>query len=190
MRWGTAPLLLAIAGAIGGALDAGLSQLTMGSYGDEAVWCASIGGGIGLGIGAALCIPGRPRWGLLASPLLGATGYMMSMSLMFFLGKSRAFPTWGEMITDPFALNLAAPAAFILAVAHRLYLRRWSAGKPPWQGLPLYAALGALSGLWFWIRFEHPWGGLLNGALYGLVQHAGMTCVRSLDRWRVADPPA
>jgi hypothetical protein len=187
MRWSTAPLLLALAGAVGGVLDSQLSQLTMGKFGEDAVPCAYIGGGIGLGIGAALCLPGRWGWSVLAGPVLGVLGYLMSMSLSFLVDGGRDLPKLSEVFKDEFAMYLAAPAAPILVLCHRLYLRLTAAGRPAVVGIPLYAVFGALSGFLFWIMFGHPWTGLLDGALYGLVQHAGLTCARGIDRWRMAE---
>jgi hypothetical protein len=190
MRWSTAPLILAAAGAVGGTLDAHLSQLTMGKYGEDAVVCAYVGGGIGLGIGATLCLPGRWGWGLIAAPFLGVLGYLLSLTLCCVVDGAKDFPKLSELVHDPFALYLAAPAAPLLVLGHRLYLRMTSRGRAPVVGLPLYAAFGALSGLLFWILFEHPWTGLLDGALYGLAQHAGISCARGIDRWRVPAPTA
>jgi len=112
-------------------------------------------------------------------------GYLMSMSLNGVVDGGRDLPKLSELFKDEFAMHLAAPAAPILILGHRLYLRLTAAGRPAVIGIPLYAVFGALSGLPFWIKFENPWTGLLDGALYGLVQHAGLTCARGIDRWRI-----
>ena len=63
--------------------------------------------------------------------------------------------------------------------------RGWS----PFASTALYAALGAISGSVFWIEWGHLAAGLLNGALYGLLQHVEMMVALGLDKGR-AEPEA
>lgn len=191
MRWESAPVVFAAAGALGGGSDAVLSQALIGRYGDEVWICSFIGGGIGLGIGAALSISKRVWVNVVAAPFLGVAGYMSAMSLYALISHSK-LPALKHLLEDGFALYLAAIAAPVLVVAHGRYLALPPGKAASWAAPALYLVFGALSGSVFWWKMEDPFVhvgpflvGLLDGALYGLVQHAGMIVIRRLESWRI-----
>ncbi len=189
MKWHTAPILLAFAGALGGVLDAMLSQVVMGEYGDTKEACAWIGGGIGLGIGVSLCVSRRAWLGVGFAPVLGVAGYFASLSVFGFTHGEKP-PTWKDLWADDFAGYLAAVAAPVLTAAHHLYLKRFRGKLPLAAAVALYGALGALSGSAFWAKMDsgrHFWAGLLDGVVYGWTQHAGLLLALGLEAWR-AEP--
>jgi hypothetical protein len=189
VRWEFVPVLFALAGAVGGALDALLSQVVMGKYGSEAAWCAYIGGGIGLGIGCAMCLSRRFWVRVGSAPFLGVAGYFAAMCLMCLVDREKDIPGLNRLAEDVFARYLAAPAAPILVLAHHLHLRLRDRGVSPVVSMPLYGLLGAVSGSIFWFIWEPFFPGLLNGALYGLCQHVAMMAALGLERWR-SEPEA
>src|SRR5262245_48854484 len=103
MRWEIAPVLFALAGAAGGALDALLSGVVMGRYGDKAGICAYIGGGIGLGIGCAMCLSRRFWLRVGAAPLLGVAGYFLLVCVASLIDGDRDLPGLGKLLEDEFA---------------------------------------------------------------------------------------
>lgn len=188
MRWEVVPVLFALAGAVGGALDAKLSGVLMSrEYGTMAAVCAYIGGGIGLGIGAAMCVSRRFWVRIGSAPFLGIVGYSVVVCLMCLVDGDRNLPDLKKMIGDEFALFLAAPAAPVLVLAHHLHLRLRDRRVSPYASMPLYAILGAISGSVFWFKNEHFLAGLLDGALYGMGQHVAMMAALGLEKWR-AEP--
>ena len=189
MRWEIVPVIFGLAGAVGGALDALLSGVVMGEYGDAAGICAYIGGGIGLGIGSAMCVSRRYWVRLLLAPLFGAAGCFLMMCLSSLMAGHTDLPPLKRILTDEFAMYLGAPAAVVLVGAHHLSLRLCERRKSPFVGLAVYCGLGALSGSLFWLREGHLAAGLLNGALYGLCQHVAMMVALGLEKWR-AEPEA
>jgi hypothetical protein len=183
VRWEVVPVIFGLAGAAGGALDALLAEVVVGRYGDSAGVCAFIGGGIGLGIGATLCVSRKLLVRLTAAPVLGVAGYFLLMCIGS-LAYGERLPRLGELPTDWFALYLAAPAAPVLVLAHHLHLRWRERGRSAYASLPLYAVLGALSGSLFWLKHSDVVAGLLDGALYGLCQHVAMMAALGLEKWR------
>lgn len=182
-------MVFGLAGAAGGALDALLTEAVVGRYGDTAGACAFIGGGIGLGVGAALCVSRRLLVRLPAAPVLGVAGYFLLLCIGA-LAYGERLPRVGELPTDEFALFLAAPAAPVLVLAHHLHLRMRDRGWSPYAGMPLYAGMGALSGILFWLKHSDVVTGLLDGALYGLCQHVAMMVALRLEKWRAEPEPA
>ncbi len=189
MRWEFVPVLFAVAGAVGGALDAKLSGIVMGKFGDEAVTCAYIGGGIGLGIGCAMCLSRRFWIRVGSAPVLGMAGYFAAVCLMCLVTGDKDFPQLNKIFQDGFAVHLAAPAAPVLVVAHHFHLRLRDRGVSPYASMPLYALLGAISGSVFWFVMRPFFAGLLDGALYGVCQHVAMMAALGLEKWR-AEPEA
>lgn len=93
MSWSIAPLLFGLAGAAAGALDALLSGVVISKYGNDIVKCVYVGGGIGLGIGSAMCLSRKARVCILSSPLLGAAGYFLTISVESIIGRAQ-LPQW------------------------------------------------------------------------------------------------
>jgi hypothetical protein len=189
MRWEFVPVIFGLAGAAGGALDALLSGVVMGKYGDTAGICAYIGGGIGLGIGGAMCLSRRFWVRLVAAPFFGVAGYFLLVCVSCLAGGDRDLPGLGKLLEDEFARYLAAPAAPVLVAAHHFHLRLRDRGRSPYASMALYAVMGAISGSIFWTQEGHVAAGLLDGALYGLCQHVGMIVALGLEKWR-AEPEA
>jgi hypothetical protein len=132
-----------------------------------------------------MCLSRRAWIGILSSPFLGVAGYFLTGSLSCLIsGKELA--QWKDLFQDDFALYLAAPAAPLLVAAHHLHLRLRKRGLSPFVGTLIYGVLGALSGSVFWYREGYFAAGLLDGALYGLVQHVAMLCALGIEKWRIA----
>jgi len=185
-RWGMLPLVFAAAGAAGGVADALASEAIIGRYGGDAESCAWIGGGIGLGIGAALSLSRRWWIGVPLAPFLGAAGYAMMAIVCNALHGERWFPRTKDLLEDGFLSELAAVAAPVLVLGHLVWLR-WTRlrGSLP-LSIAFYSWLGAVSGSVFWWDFgKGPVSrefamGLLNGAIYGLFQLAAMRVARAM----------
>src|SRR5690349_4089372 len=95
----------------------------MGKYGDVAGDCAYIGGGIGLGIGSALCLSRRFWVRVGSAPFLGVAGYFLMACASCLAAGDTDLPPLKRLLEDKFAMYLAVPAATVLVAAHHLYLR-------------------------------------------------------------------
>ena len=183
-RWGVLPVVFAAAGAAGGAADALVSEAIIGNYGSEVVGCAWIGGGIGLGVGAALALSRRAWIGVPLAPVLGAAGYLMAGITLSSLEGHPEFPSLGNLSRDEFLKLLAAVAAPVLVFAHHLWLRWEAVRRSSPRSVVLFAVLGAVSGSAFWAKMSDGAGefamGLLNGAIYGGFQYAAIRVARTM----------
>jgi hypothetical protein len=88
------------------------------------------------------------------------------------------------LLGDEFAWKLAAPAALVLVAAHHLHLRMRARRVSPYVSTAVYGFMGALSGSVFWYGGEDFGLGLLNGVIYGFLQHIAMMVALGLERWR------
>ncbi len=192
-RLGVYHLVLGLAGAAGGALDAVVSHVVEGNFLGTAGACAWIGGGIGLGIGTTLALTRRWWAAIPLAPALGFLGYGVAGTLATVVEGRPEWPSLGELLNDEFACRLAAVAAPVLVLAHLLFLsvRGWKRGVL--HGVWLYAVLGAISGSVFWYFYNNDRSmlptGLLNGAVYGQLQLLGMLTAHRLEpKPRVQEP--
>lgn len=182
MRWEVVPIVFGLAGATGGALNAMLSEALIGKpyTGLEGI-CAVIGGGFG--IGSAMCLSRKAWICLVSSPVFGVAGYLILMAACGWITEGEVL-SLKDLLRDEFAWRLAAPAGFVLVAAHHLHLRMRARGISPFVSAASYALMGALSGSVFWVGRELG-PGLLNGVLYGLLQHIAMMVSLGVESWRV-----
>lgn len=176
------PILFCLAGAAGGALEALLSQVLVGDFGNEAEDLAILFGGVGLLIGLAMCLS-RKAWVATAlSPVLGV-GWAVAVATAFHGAGSPLSILKLLTETEPVWL-LTVPGIPILVLAHHGYLHAMKRGWTAAVGLAIYGTAGALSQVLVWNRVETIGAGLVNGALFGFLQHIAMMAALGVEKWR------